>query len=169
MIKTPQLGLRQIGFGLVALVFLLDRFSKWWLLERFDLPMRGGIEIFPFLELTMVWNTGISMGLFRADSDVSRYLLIAVTGAVAIGLSLWLWRATDKLLVAALGLVVGGALGNIWDRFEYGAVADFIHLHFGGWSFYVFNVADAAISIGVALLLWDALLSPQKHPTTADE
>ncbi|MCH8860892.1 MAG: signal peptidase II [Proteobacteria bacterium] len=157
--------LRRLGFLLVLGVFLADRLSKWWIVEVYDLPARGSVPVLPFLDLSMVWNQGMSMGLFRADSDAARYALIAVTGAVAIGLAIWIWRAKEKFLVLALGLVVGGAAGNIWDRFAYGAVADFIHLHALGYSFFVFNLADSAISIGVAMLLWDALLSTQKTNT----
>ena len=158
-------GLRRLGFLLALGVFLADRLSKWWIVEVFDLPAKDTVALLPFLDLTMVWNQGMSMGLFQADGDTGRYLLIALTGAVAAGLSFWIWRAGERFLVLALGLVVGGAFGNIWDRIEYGAVADFIHLHALGYSFYVFNLADSAISIGVAMLLWDALLLPQKTNT----
>lgn len=158
-------ALSRLGFLLALGIFLADRLSKWWIVDVFDLSARGDVTLLPFLDLTMVWNQGMSMGLFQANGDTGRYLLIAVTGAVALGLAFWMWRATEKFLVLALGLVVGGAVGNIWDRFEYGAVADFIHLHAMGYSFYVFNLADSAISIGVAMLLWDALLSPQKTNT----
>lgn len=158
-------ALRRLGFLLALGVFLADRLSKWWIVEVLDLPARGDVSLLPFLNLTMVWNQGMSMGLFQADGDGGRYALIAITGAVAIGLAFWIWRASGKFLVLALGLVVGGAAGNIWDRVEYGAVADFIHLHALGYSFYVFNLADSAISIGVVMLLWDALLLPQKTNT----
>lgn len=158
-----------LGAILVVIVFILDRVSKWWIVDVYDLPSKISVPVLPFFDLSMVWNQGISLGLFQADSDVSRYLLIALTGAVAIGLFIWMFKAENKILTIALGLVVGGAFGNIWDRFEYGAVADFLHLHTGGYSFYVFNVADAAISLGVMFMLWDALLSPQKTNKTADK
>lgn len=158
-------ALSRLGFLLALGVFLADRLSKWWIVEVFDLPARGDVALLPFLDLTMVWNQGMSMGLFQADGDAGRYALIALTGAVAIGLAVWMWFARERLLVLGLGLVVGGAVGNIWDRVAYGAVADFIHLHALGYSFYVFNLADSAISVGIALLLWDALLSPQKTNT----
>ena len=157
--------LRRLGYLLALGVFLADRLSKWWIVEVYDLPARGSVSVLPFFDLSMVWNQGMSMGLFRADGDTARYTLIAVTGAVALGLAFWIWRAQEKFLVLALGMVVGGAAGNIWDRFEYGAVADFLHLHALGYSFYVFNLADSAISIGVVMLLWDALLSTQKTNT----
>ena len=161
-------GVPQMGLLLALVVFVMDRASKWWIVEVFDLPGKDTVYLLPFLDLTMVWNRGISMGLLRADSDFGRYLLIALTGAVAAGLTVWLWRVGERLVGVALGLVIGGAVGNIWDRFEYGAVADFVRVHGETWSFYVFNVADAAISVGVAILLLDALLLSQKPHKSAD-
>ena len=104
------------------------------------------------------------MGLFQAGDDFGRWLLIILTALVTIGLFVWMHREATRMVVMALAAIVGGSLGNIWDRIQYGAVADFVHLHVAGYSFYVFNVADAAITLGVAVLLWDALLSPQKKP-----
>lgn len=154
---------RRVGVFLILLTFILDRTSKWWVVESYDLATNGPIPIFPFLDFTLVWNRGISLGLFQAGSDGGRYALIALTSAVTIGLFVWLFRAPEKYLHIALGLVIGGSIGNIWDRFQYDAVADFVHLYAGGYSFYVFNVADSAITLGVIILLWDALLSPQKE------
>jgi signal peptidase II len=167
--KSDLNPLWPLGAILVAFVFVSDRLSKWWIVDVFDLPNKISVNILPFFDLTMVWNRGISLGLFQADSDTGRYLLIALTAAVSIGLFLWMLKAENKVLTIALGLVVGGAFGNIWDRVEYGAVADFLHFYVGGYSFYVFNVADASISLGVLFMLWDALLSPQKMNTTADK
>ena len=103
--------------------------------------------------------------MFQADGNTGRYFLIALTGAISIFIAVWLFRSTEKILKIGLGLVLGGAMGNIWDRIEYGAVADFLHFFVGNWSFYIFNVADAAITVGVILLLWDALLLSQKKNT----
>lgn len=153
------------GFIFTFLVFIADRASKWWVLDVYDLKTNGPLDVLPFFKLTLVWNFGISLGLFQMESETGQYILIAVTGAISLVIGFWLLRATDKALKIGLGLVLGGALGNIWDRFEYGAVADFLYFHTGDWSFYIFNVADAAITIGVVLLLWDALLSPQKKNT----
>ncbi len=153
------------AFLLAAIVFVVDRISKYWVVDVYDLPNQVSVNILPFFNLTMVWNQGISLGLFQADGDMGRYLLIAVTAVITLILIVWLLREERRNALVGLGLVVGGAVGNIWDRFEYGAVADFLHFHGFGYSFYVFNVADAAISLGVAFLLWDALLSPQKSPT----
>jgi signal peptidase II len=153
------------AFWLVAVVFALDRISKYWIIVLFDLPAQGTVNILPFFNLTMVWNQGISLGLFQVEGDMGRYLLIALTALITIILIVWLLREQRPAALVGLGLVIGGAIGNIWDRFQYGAVADFLHFHGFGHSFYVFNAADAAISLGVAFLLWDALLSPQKSPT----
>ena len=155
---------RHRGALAALLVFLIDRFSKWWIVSTLDLPNRKPVEIFSFLDLNMVWNKGISLGLFQAGDDSVRYILIALTSAVSLAIAYWIYRAQSNLVSVALGLVLGGAIGNIWDRFQYGAVADFFHFHIGDWSFYVFNVADAAITLGVLLLIADALLSPQKKP-----
>ena len=147
----------------IITVFGLDRLSKWYLHDVFDLPSKSSIEILRFFSLTTVWNRGISMGMFQADDDTGRWLLIGLTGLITILLIGWLTRAKDSLLQMALALVIGGSLGNIWDRVSYGAVFDFLHFHAFNWSFYVFNVADASITFGVILLLWDALLSPQNE------
>lgn len=154
-----------MGWLTALAVFVLDRLSKWWIVEVYDLPERGSVAVLPFFSLTMVWNQGISLGLFQADSDLGRWLLIGVTGAISLALAVWLARVETRLLAVAIGLVLGGAVGNIIDRLIYPGVADFFHFHAFGASFYVFNVADSAISIGVVLLLWDSLRSSPKQPT----
>jgi len=153
---------KYFGFFLALGIFLLDRVSKFWVVDVINLEKTGPLDLLPFFELRFVENTGISLGLFQMEGDLGRYLLIAITGVVSIVVAAWLLRATTRLVRTGLGLVLGGALGNIWDRFEYGGVADFLHFFLGDWSFYIFNVADAAITIGVLLLLWDALLLTQK-------
>lgn len=154
-----------LGWLTALAVFVLDRLSKWWIVEVYDLPEKGSVAVLPFFSLTMVWNQGISLGLFQADSDLGRWLLIGVTGAISLALAVWLARVETPLLAVAIGLVLGGAVGNILDRLIYPGVADFFHFHAFGASFYVFNVADSAISIGVVLLLWDSLRSSPKQPT----
>lgn len=154
---------RHYGFLIALAVFVFDRLSKIWAVDVFDLAGHGPVGLLPFFNLTLVWNKGISLGLFQMDGDTGRYVLIALTGLVSAIVTWWLVKSRETILKVGLGLVLGGALGNIWDRVEYGAVADFFHFFIGGWSFYIFNVADAAISIGVALLLWDALLLSKKR------
>ena len=159
-------GRGRIAAGLVAalLIFAADQASKQWVLHGLDLPERGSVAVLPGLNLTMVWNQGVTFGLFRADTQLGAALLAAVAVAVVAVLLVWLQRAENALVATALGAIAGGAVGNIIDRLRYGAVVDFIHAHAGGWSWYVFNVADAAICCGVALLLIDGL-RPRPAPT----
>ena len=151
-------------FGLVvaAIVCALDQASKLWLLFGFDLANKGTIAILPFVDFVLVWNRGISYGLFQQESELGQWVLFAVKLA-AIGL-LWIWlaRAGSRLTALALGLIIGGALGNAIDRLLHGAVADFVlfHIRTASFSFnwYVFNLADAAIVAGVAGLLYESFI-----------
>lgn len=148
------------GFLVAALVFVADQASKAYVLYDIgfiECPACLPIELTSFFNLTMVWNKGISYGLFPADSPLEMWLLIGFSLIMSAILSWWLIRAQSRWLALGLGLVVGGALGNVIDRFVYGAVADFFHFHAFGKSWYVFNVADAAIVLGVGAILIDAL------------
>ena len=156
------------GFLLALVVLVADQLSKWWILESFNLADKGSVALLPFLNFTMVWNRGVSMGLFNDGGDMGRWILTILTTIVALALIVWLARCTDKWLALALGGIIGGAIGNIIDRIVHGAVADFIHLHAFNWSFYVFNVADAMISLGVIFLLFDGLRAQDKSPTRDD-
>jgi signal peptidase II len=145
--------------ALIALVTLgLDQASKLYLLFAYVLPIREPLVLAPFLELIVVWNRGISYGLFQQHSEAGRWLLVAISIAASIGLSIWLRRTETRLLASSLGLIIGGAIGNAIDRIAYGAVFDFVHVHVGAFSWYVFNVADAAIVAGVIGLLYDSLV-----------
>ena len=156
---TPsRLGL---AAALVTLVF--DQATKLWLLFGLDLPLREPVRLAPFLDLIVVWNRGISYGLFQQNSELGRWLLIVVSLVAALGLALWIRRTSGRLLAVALGLIIGGALGNVVDRFAYGAVFDFIHVHVGSFSWYVFNVADAAIVAGVIGLLYDSFVLDKRR------
>ena len=157
----------RLGALLAAATLALDQASKLWLLFASDLPLRGPVRLAPVLELVTVWNRGISYGLFQQHSALGRWLLVAVSLAAAVGLSLWMIRASSRFVAAALGLIVGGALGNAIDRVAYGAVFDFVHFHVGAWSWYVFNVADAAIVAGVAGLLYDGLVLERRRARNA--
>jgi len=140
-------------------VLAADQASKWWVLNDAHLQDGVKIELLPVLDLAFVRNAGITFGLFRADSAVGTAVLTVAALAVVAGLVGWLYRADRRLMAAALGAIVGGAIGNVIDRVRYGAVVDFIHAHTPayGWSWYVFNVADAAIVCGVATLVLDGL------------
>jgi signal peptidase II len=150
--------------ALVALAILaLDQASKLYLLFVDPLSVRQPIVLAPFLELIVVWNRGISYGMFQQQTELGRWALIALSIIAAVGLSIWLSRAATRLLAAALGLIVGGAVGNAIDRLAYGAVFDFIHFHVGSFSWYVFNIADAAIVAGVFGLLYDSLVLERRR------
>ncbi len=156
----PQTG---CGLAVALVVCAIDQASKLWLLLVYDLAARGTVKILPFVDFVLIWNTGISYGLFQQNGPLGQWLLLALK-AVAVAL-LWLWLAHARALVTALalGLIVGGAIGNAIDRLAYGAVADFVLLHADSASFrfnwYVFNLADAAIVAGVAGLLYESLLA----------
>jgi signal peptidase II len=144
-------------WGLAAAVLVADQAAKWWIIARLGLEARVTVPLLPFLSLTWVENRGVSMGLLALDWVHARWLLLLATSAIALFVALWLRRERQAPEAFALGLVLGGALGNIIDRLRFGHVVDFIHLHVGHWSFYVFNVADAAITVGVTVLLLRAL------------
>ena len=143
----------RLGLGVALGVAAADWLSKYVILNIINLPERRTIPILPFFDLTMVWNRGVSFGMLQADAFAGRIALIGFTLAVTAVVMVWLWRNHDILSAIALGGILGGALGNIHDRLIYGAVADFFDFHLMGYHWYVFNVADAAISIGVILLL----------------
>ena len=142
------------AYGLALTVIVLDQLIKHWILFIYDLPTRISEQVIGPFFLTMVWNQGVSFGLLRADHDLGRWLLVGFSVLVAIALAVWARRADRTLMALALGLVIGGAIGNAIDRARFGAVADF--LDFSRFYFpWVFNIADAAISVGVVLLLID--------------
>ena len=155
---------RDWGLASAAIALALDQGSKLLLLYVFHfIEMTSGeaVPVLPFFNLVMVWNPGVSYGLFPAHGPLGTALLaIFSLGAVA-ALSRWLWRAHRKILAIGLGLVIGGALGNLIDRLIYQKVADFFHFYVRGYDWYVFNIADCAITIGVVALLYDALLRPE--------
>ncbi len=151
-----------LGMGLALLVFLADRAHKYWMVSIWDIAARGRVEVTPFFDLVMVWNRGVSYGLFTQESDAGRYGLFAFALMVTGALILWLARAHGRLFAVALGLVIGAALSNAADRLIYGAVADFFSLHAMGYYWYVFNAADIAIVAGVALLLYDSFANGHK-------
>ena len=148
----------RLGALIALLTLALDQATKLYLLFVYVLPVRDPLVLAPFLELITVWNRGISYGLFQQHGEVGRWALVMVSLAAAIGLSVWMARVQTALLAVALALIIGGAIGNAIDRAAYGAVFDFVHLHVGRFSWYVFNLADAAIVAGVAGLLYDSVV-----------
>ena len=156
-------GITRLGrfaYALAAAVIVLDQLAKFWVLEVFRLAERGSVEVLPFFRLSMVWNRGVSFGLLQAEVDLARWGLALFSTAVAVALAWWARKVVRPLLAVALGLVIGGAVGNMIDRVRFGAVADFLDFSqlFFPW---VFNVADSAITVGVLLLIFDSL---RPHP-----
>jgi signal peptidase II len=150
-----------LTYGLAVAVIALDQLSKYLILEVVDLPSRGAIAVAPFFQLSMVWNRGVSFGMLKAEVDLARWGLVLFSLVVAAALAVWARRGQRLLSAVALGLVMGGAVGNLIDRVWFGAVVDF--LDFSGLHFpWVFNVADSGITVGVALLLLDSLLGERK-------
>ncbi len=156
---------RKIGLGIAGFVFAADQLIKWVVIELLQLQQRGEIGLLPIFRLRWVENRGVSMGLLTADSDTARWGLVAMTAGIAAFVAVRMWREKRRDDALALSLVLGGALGNIVDRVRFGYVVDYADLHFGDVSpFLVFNVADAAITVGVLLLLVRALLTRDKAP-----
>jgi len=151
-----------LGLAIAAAAAIADQALKLWVLFILDLQAVGIVRLTPFLDLVLVWNRGISYGLFQQDGPLRQWALLALT-VVALGLlTLWLARSTNRLTAISLGLIIGGAIGNAIDRVAYGAVADFILFHITtatvSFRWYVFNLADTAIVAGVAGLLYDAFI-----------
>lgn len=151
---------RNLGLVIAAIVFVLDQITKYIVTVPLQLESIGQIVILPIFNLTWVENYGVSLGLFTAKSEAMRWALVAGTAAIATFVAVWLCREANRKDVFGLGLILGGAIGNILDRVRFGHVVDFADLHFGEFRpFLVFNIADAAITIGVLILLLRAFLS----------
>lgn len=173
---------RIIGFGLALDVIILDQITKWLVLEWIIRPHLSGrensslglfewfsnserllfarIEVTSFFNFVMVWNEGISFGMFK--NGMTEFLIVATTG-ISLLFAAWLTRATGWVQACALGLVIGGAMGNVIDRLHFGAVADFLDFHAFGWHYPAFNLADSCITIGIALLVFDGLFLEHKR------
>jgi signal peptidase II len=148
------------GLGVAAIVALADQLGKAWILDLFagrPEPDRI-VPLSPFLNLVLTWNRGMSFGLFNTDAGLNAVVFTVLAVVIVTALVIWLRRVRDGLLGLAIGLVIGGAIGNVIDRLWRGAVVDFIDFHVSHWHFYVFNLADAAISVGVGLMVIDSLL-----------
>jgi signal peptidase II len=150
--------------GVIAAVtvLVLDQASKFWLLSVFDIAHRGTVRLTPFFDLVLAFNPGISFGWFQNDSPTAQIILMLIKALAVLILAVWMARSRTLVATIALGLIIGGAIGNAVDRFAYGAVVDFalFHVQIGGNTFnwYVFNLADVAIVAGVAALLYDSFL-----------
>ena len=160
---TPRLA----GFLVASLTLAIDQANKLWLMDVYDIAARQPVRLAPGLDIVFAKNPGISYSLLPAHSPGARWALVAFTLAATIGIGLWLWRTPTRVPAIGLGLVLGGALGNAIDRFAYGWVADFYYFHVGGFHWYVFNLADVAIVVGVALLLLDSFVPTRATPAAA--
>ena len=152
------------GLLIALILIIIDQASKFWLIDVMAARSDRPLEIAPIFDLVMVWNSGASFGLFASDSPVVRWLFVVLSVAVSIGLGVWLKRSDRWWLALALGLVIGGALGNAIDRMAHGMVADFFSFHVAAFYWPAFNVADMAIVVGVGVLLYDSLFLGEKSP-----
>ena len=160
---------RRTGLIIAFLIFALDQASKFVVIELLQLPARGQIKLIPFFNLTWAENYGVSLGFLTASTDFQRWALVTLTGLIGIAVFVWMNKEKAKWDIIALGMVLGGAMGNIVDRARLGYVADFADLHIGDFRpFLIFNLADACISIGVVILLARALLIREKKDETKD-
>jgi signal peptidase II len=150
-----------LGLVIAGLVIVVDQLSKWAILTLLGDP----IAVTPFFNLVVVWNRGVSFGMFDSTGAYAPWLLSGLALAVVVALVFWLRRVDHALAAAALGLIIGGALGNVIDRVRFGAVVDFLDFHALGHHWPAFNVADSAIVVGAALLLVDGLLAPRRQST----
>lgn len=163
MTAIPNSKFRLQGLMLASLIFIADQAVKYIMIGALQLKSRSVIHIISFFDLRWAENRGVSMGFLTADTDAQRWMLVALTGAIALGVLVWMWREEKRGDVLALAMILGGALGNIVDRAHYGYVVDYADLHFGSWRpFYIFNLADACITIGVLILLARAFLMREK-------
>jgi signal peptidase II len=153
-------SLLRSGVLTAIVTLILDQALKAWLLFGFDLGHRGLVPVVPFFDLILAWNTGISYGWFSGSGPTGQAVLVAIKAVAVVALAVWMAKSHTKLATIALGLIIGGAIGNAIDRFVYGAVVDFalLHVTIGGatYNWYVFNLADCAIVAGVAALLYDS-------------
>jgi signal peptidase II len=160
VIRIPRLAL--IAYVLAVAVIISDQALKYWVLEVFRLPDRSPSPLAGPFWLTLVWNKGVSFGVLNIDADWTRWVLSAFSLGVAAALAVWAWRVDRPILALAVGLIIGGAVGNAIDRVRLGAVTDFIDVT-RLWFPWVFNLADSAISVGSVLLIWDLFLAPRNR------
>jgi signal peptidase II len=168
-------GRLSVGLPVAVATLVLDQLSKWWVLERLfalsepitPASRAAPVQVTSFFDIALVWNFGVSFGFMGGDSALARWGLAAVAIAIVAWLLHWCSRTQRLWQGLAIGLVIGGAIGNVVDRLRFGAVADFLHFHAMGYSFWVFNVADSAITVGVVLLLIDGLFADRRSGVPA--
>ena len=165
MIETtrhlPPAAGRTLGLSAALAALVMDQSTKWLVAEVVMVPPRV-LELTPFLNLVLGRNPGVTFGLFAGHGDVGRWVLTAVALMIVAALGVWLWRTRQRLTAGALGLIIGGALGNVADRVRVGAVTDFIDLHVAGYHWPAFNLADAAVVAGLAILVFEEQLASRR-------
>ena len=151
MVSPRQVGLAAAVLGLVA-----DQLHKWYMLGPYGITTTDRVPVLPFMDWVLVWNRGVSYGLFQQDSDLGRWMLIGIGVAASVFFAWWMWTSKRVLAALAFGLIAGGGLSNAIDRLVHGAVVDNFQFHYAGYEWYVFNLADVWISAGVVgiLLVW---------------
>ena len=153
----------RLGIILALLIAALDQASKWWIVETVMRPPRI-IPVTDFFNLVLGLNRGVSFGMLDMQSPMGRWILAGLALAITAALLVWMWRSDKRLVTAALGLIVGGAMGNVIDRVLMGAVVDFLDFHWAGFHWPAFNVADIAITSGAAVLIWDSFFGEHEEP-----
>ena len=161
---------RIIGLLMAAALFAVDQYIKWLMVGPLQLRERGVIDLLPFFDLRWTQNFGVSLGMLTADSVEMRWILVAVTAGIALVVTVWMLRERKLGDILGLSLILGGALGNIKDRYSLGYVVDFADLHFGDFRpFLIFNIADAAITIGVVIILARSFLVRDNAPNPDEQ
>lgn len=154
----------RLGLVIALVVLVLDQLTKWAALDLLDLGARP-IVVTPYFNLVLVWNRGVSFGMLDGIGAITPWLLSGLALGVVIGLLFWLKQSAHPLIAVGLGMVIGGAFGNVVDRMRYGAVVDFLDFHVAGYHWPAFNIADAGICVGAGLILVDGLLAPRRQYT----
>ncbi len=167
--KDVRMSSRLSAFLIAAFVLIADQLSKLCVVHYWQMQEGDRFAVMPFFDIVFVWNRGISYGLFQQETPLGRWILFGLTLAAVVILCIWIMREPSALMRNGLGLIVGGAVGNGIDRAAYGAVVDFVSLYFGHFAWYIFNVADAAIVAGVAILLYGSFFTKEKPATTPHE
>ncbi|MCW8916826.1 MAG: signal peptidase II [Magnetovibrio sp.] len=157
---------KQLGWFIAFAVFVADQVSKWLILNLFQEATQPYYEITPFFNIVLAWNPGISFGMFGNVGDYGPTILIILSLVISVVLAVWLGKAETRLSAWAFGAIIGGALGNVIDRFRFGAVTDFLDVHVLGYHWPAFNVADSAIVVGAVLVVWESLFA---SPTPKEE
>ncbi len=154
--------LRRTGLLIAIAIAGLDQLSKWWIVEVVMQPPRM-MPMTPFFNLVLGHNRGVSFGLFGTDESYAPYILSAVAALIVVALLIWLWRDVTRPVAVALGMIIGGAIGNVIDRLRIGAVVDFLDFHAAGYHWPAFNVADVGITVGAGLLILDSFLHREEQ------